>query len=44
MKTMRERYTVIRELARAEVREEGEEGYYTSLVVLMHGVFGKEVE
>lgn len=27
-----------------EVKEEGEEGYYTSLVYLIHSVFEKEVE
>lgn len=29
---------------RIEVIEEGEEGYYTSLVTLLYHVFGKDLE
>ena len=54
MKEMRQKYAALVELARkgeecegrmiVEVMEEEEEGYYTQLVHLLHGVLGKDVE
>ncbi|KAK8831246.1 hypothetical protein WA577_003416 [Blastocystis sp. JDR] len=44
MREMRRQYAALVALARKEVIEEGEEGYYTHLVHLLHGVFGKDIE